>query len=49
MNAIVPMAAEAAEAAEEGFPAWGYGAGALVILFGLLALTLLYGSGRPHT
>ena len=46
MNAIVPMAAEAAN---EGFPAWGYGAIALSILVGLLALTLVYGSGRPHS
>ncbi len=46
MNAIVPVAAEAVE---EGFPTWGYGVGALAILVGLLAITLIYGSGRPHT
>lgn len=46
MNAIVPMAVEAAE---EGFPAWGYGAVALALLVGLLTITLVYGSGRPHT
>jgi len=46
MNVFVPLAAETAE---EGFPAWGYGAVALVILFGLLTITLVYGSGRPHT
>ena len=46
MNAFVPVAAEVAE---EGFPAWGYGAAALAILVGLLTITLVYGSGRPHT
>jgi hypothetical protein len=46
MNVFVPLAAEAAE---DGFPTWGYGATALVILFGLLTITLIYGSGRPHT
>jgi hypothetical protein len=46
MYAFVPLAAEVAD---EGTPGWVFGAVALAILVGLLTITLVYGSGRPHT
>jgi hypothetical protein len=42
------LLAEEAHAEEGGFPAEGWGIGALVILMTLLLVTLAFGKGRPH-
>ncbi|WP_174257842.1 hypothetical protein [Phytoactinopolyspora alkaliphila] len=42
------LLAEEAHVDEGGFPAVGWGIGALVILMTLLLVTLAFGKGRPH-
>lgn len=47
MNMVVLLAEEAH--GDEGFPAIGWGIGAFIILLSLLAITLIFGKGRPHS
>ncbi|WP_174255966.1 hypothetical protein [Phytoactinopolyspora mesophila] len=44
----VVLLADEAHANGDGFPAEGWGIGAFVILLALLAVTLVFGKGRPH-
>ncbi|WP_298321766.1 hypothetical protein [Haloactinopolyspora sp.] len=46
MNTVVLLAEQAH--GDDGFPAWGWGVGALTILLVLLIITLIFGKGRPH-
>ena len=46
MNMVLRLAEETHS--EEGFPAWGWGVGALAILMVLLLVTLVFGKGRSH-
>ncbi|WP_174264283.1 hypothetical protein [Phytoactinopolyspora halotolerans] len=44
----VVLLAEEVHHESEGFPAEGWGIGALIILLVLLFVTLSFGKGRPH-
>ncbi|WP_166348430.1 hypothetical protein [Phytoactinopolyspora limicola] len=47
MEKVVLLADEASS--DGGFPAEGWGIGAFIILIALLAITLAFGKGRPHS
>ncbi|PSL06801.1 hypothetical protein CLV30_102189 [Haloactinopolyspora alba] len=47
MDTVVRLA-EQTHGEEGGFPAWGWGISAFVILMTLLFVTLSFGKGRPH-
>lgn len=47
MTTLVRLAEETS--ADEGFPAIGWGIGALAIFATLLIIVLMFGKGRPHS
>ena len=43
------LALEEAAAGQSGPPAWAYGLFAFAVLGGLLAITVIFGKGRPRS